>query len=74
MKIPGFNAEASIYKSPEHYTSQQASSGVSQPLVQPARDYGCILGCMNYCMVSPYPGCLQDCKRRRCPGEGGIPL
>ena len=75
MKIPGFNAEASIYKSPEHYTSQTTSSGSSQTLVQPAVDYGCIIGCMTMCMNPPGgPGCLESCKRMFCsPREGGTP-
>lgn len=64
--IPGFNAEASFYRSGERYTSQQASFGGSQTLVQPAHNYGCILGCMNECMYSFVPGCLQRCTQR-CP-------
>lgn len=71
MKIPGFDAEASIYKSPEHYASQTASSGSSQPLVQPAVNYGCIVACLSWCPGSGILGCSKFCRELCKSGAGG---
>jgi hypothetical protein len=65
LRMPGFNAEASLYASPATYRS---SGGLSRAIgaVQPA--IGSIQNCFKICGGDP--GCEQCCV---CTRRGGHP-
>ena len=57
MKIPGFNAGASLNRAAGHYFTQRAPYATNRSLVQPAINYGCYSRC-------PQTGRLQECVQR----------
>jgi hypothetical protein len=65
LRMPGFNAEASIYTSPATYRSSGGSAG-SFGAVQPA--FGRIQNCFKICGGDP--DCEQCCV---CTRSGGHP-
>lgn len=60
LRMPGFNAEASLYTSPVTYHTAGGSGG---PIgaVQPAQGNPCLVRCEQQCRHQPY---FQYCVRR----------
>src|ERR1700732_4931537 len=60
MNLPGFDAEASIYRTQKHYAETAAATNESCGLAVPAGDFfSCYEPCMQECMAEfPSPGIL----------------
>ncbi len=68
MKMPGFTAEASLFKASEYY--HKTGMGIpGESMIQPAfGGTGCYSTCANWCDGDP--DCLHCC---RCVCNGGTP-
>lgn len=60
MRLPGFTAEASVNKSANQYPMKKAANTIKPP-VQPAVNYGCLVGCHSWCRRSGAIGCSEIC-------------
>jgi hypothetical protein len=60
LRLPGFNAVASLYSS---HTTYRSSGGPGESIgaVQPALTAGCLANCMKHCGNENSYYCVTDC-------------
>lgn len=71
MSIPGFSAEASVYRSAVPYGPALSWGGGSNSVVRPAQDSSCFANCFELCAVQCFANpfwtwgsCLNNCSSK----------